>query len=51
MLKNLPANAGDSDFILSPIRPHMLQNNQAHVPKACVPPQDKSLQWEAHAQG
>ena len=51
MLKNLPANAGDSDFILSPIRPHMLQNNQAHVPRAYVPPQDKSLPWEAQAQG
>ena len=33
MVKNLPADAGDTDSIPSPGRSHMLRGNQAYVPK------------------
>ena len=33
VVKNLPANSGDTDSIPSPGRFHVLRGNQAYVPK------------------
>ena len=34
MVKNLPANAGDTGSIPGPGRSHMLQSSKAHAPRA-----------------
>ena len=44
VVKNTPANTGDTDSILGPGRSHMPQNNQA-----CAPQQKQQQQWEAQA--
>ena len=49
VVKNLPANAGDTSFILGMRRFHMPQGNWAHMPvalkpthpRACAPQQEK----------
>ena len=55
VVKNLPANAGDTGSIPSPGRSHMPQSNWAHVPqllslcsRAHALQQEKPPQWEAH---
>ena len=55
VVKNLPANAGDTGLIPGPGRSRMPRGNYAHrtqvlclSPRARVP-QEKPLQWEAHA--
>ena len=37
VVKNLPADAGDTGLIPDPGRPHMLGNNQALAPQALKP--------------
>ena len=54
VVKNPPANAGDTDLIPGPGRSHMGQSNWAlapqllkHVhPTACAQQQEKPLQWD-----
>ena len=55
MVKNLPANAGDTGLIPGPERSHMPQDNWAHAsqllsrhsrPRALQ--QEKPPRWEAH---
>ena len=43
VVKNLPANAGDTGSVPDLGRSHMPQSNQAHVPQEEKPPQ-----WEAY---
>ena len=62
MVKNPPANAGETGLIPAPGRSHMPQSNkarepqllspqatttEAHAPRAYAPQQEKPLQWEA----
>ena len=51
MVKNPPANAGDTDLIPDPGRSPMLQSNQllSLCSRAHVLQQGKPPQWEAHA--
>ena len=55
VVKNPPANAGDTGSIPGPGRPHMLWSNRARVlllslcSRACAPQEEKPLQWEAGA--
>ena len=64
VVKNLPANAGDTGSIPGSGRSHALWSNQArvpqllslctttteaHAPRARALQQEKPLQWEAHA--
>ena len=56
VVKNLPANAGDTGSISGLGRFHMLWASYAHEPqlvkpdhsRACAPQQEKPPQWEAH---
>ena len=43
MVKNLPANAGDTGSILDPGRSHLSQGNEAHAPQLL-----KSMYSRAH---
>ena len=59
VVKNPPANAGDTGSSSGPGRFHMPQSNWAHVPQllssrattteARTPQQEKPPQWETHA--
>ena len=56
LVKNPPANSGDTGSILGPGRSHMPRGSGAHVPQLlsprcppCAPQQEKPLQWEACA--
>ena len=57
MVKNLPANAGDTGSSPAPVRSHMPRSslspraaaNEAHTPRARAPEQEKPPQWEARA--
>ena len=57
MAKNPPANAGDTSLIFGPVRFHMRQGNQTHVPQLLKPKhprahalkQEKPPKSDAHA--
>ena len=64
VVKNPPANAGDTGSSPGPGRSHMPRSNwarapqllslcatttEARMPRACAPPQEKPPQWEARA--
>ena len=52
VIKNLSANAGDMGSIPGPIShaveqlPPCATTTEAHMPRACVPQQEKPWQWE-----
>ena len=49
MVKNLPANAGDTGSVLGPGRFHRPRGHQAHEPQLLSPhPRGRALQQRSH---